>query len=243
MNRVLTILFMLTTYLATAIQGDKQFLDADFNPVIEEDNAMYYRLVFKGADSLYNSHVYYLNEVLQMKGNYLDETLLILHGECSFYYKNGQKESEGMYENGNRIGQWKRFDLFGERKADKYYPTTAELAEDKFKTCMASYKGGKKEMDAYLIKNTVFPKKAVYEGKFLGEVNINIEFDEEGYVIGYDVLTSGSEYFSQEAIRLVTAMPQWNPALRDGRPIKSSYIISIPFVYVKPIAEKEVSSK
>lgn len=237
MNRVLTFIFIIATITLTAAD-DKQYLDADFNVVTQESSAMYYRLVSKSSDGLYNSHVYYLNEVLQMKGKYLEEELLTLHGECSFYYKNGQTESEGQYDHGRRSGLWKRYDLFGEPKADKYYPTNEEIAQDKFKTCMASFVGGKRELDAYLIKNLVYPKETIYQGKHLGEVNINIELDEEGYVVGYDVLASNSELFSKEAIRLVTQMPKWNPALRDGRPVASSYIISIPFVHVKPLMQQ-----
>jgi len=232
LKKVLTFLFVFVTIIGSAFHGDKEFLDCNFDPVIEESGAMYYRISFKGTDSLFICHVYYLNETLQMRGEYLDKELTILNGTCSFYYKNGQKECEGAYSLNKRVGTWKRYDLFGEPKADKYYPINPVVDEDEFKTCMASYKGGERSLNAFLYENMLFPEDAIFDGLLEGEVNINLELDEEGYVVGYEVLASDSEYFSQEAIRLITTMPQWNPALRNGKAVDSAFIICIPFVFV-----------
>jgi len=230
MKRVLLLLTFLTTNLALLANNEKQFLDSNFEPVSNQDEAMYYRMTTDSLDSLYSASVYYLNDELQMKGNYSDEKLTILHGSCSYFYKNGQKESEGLYHLGERIGVWKRFDLFGDKKVDKYYPSKKELSKNKFKTKMASFEGGKNALDAYLVKSIIFPKKAELLGVSLGEVNISLEIDADGFIVGYDVLASTGDVFSQEAVRVITEMPNWNPALRDGKPVKSSYIISIPFV-------------
>ena len=61
--------------------------------------------------------------------------------------------------------------------------------------------------------------------------------DEEGYVIGYDLLASDSRYFSKAAINLIGSMPKWNPALRKGKAVASSYIVPIPFSYEVEVAD------
>ncbi len=58
---------------------------------------------------------------LRMKGSYLDENLKVPHGEFTYYYANGNVESNGRYEKGWKTGIWNRFTEDGSPKAERVY--------------------------------------------------------------------------------------------------------------------------
>jgi hypothetical protein len=65
---------------------------------------------------------------IKSKGTYIMVAKRYLEdGHFTYYFQNGQIESEGEFDRGVKVGSWKRFDQNGKRKADKYYP--AESAE------------------------------------------------------------------------------------------------------------------
>ncbi len=43
-------------------------------------------------------------------------------GHFKFYHPNGNLESEGEFVRGIKVGTWKRYDVSGRPKADRYYP-------------------------------------------------------------------------------------------------------------------------
>ena len=56
-----------------------------------------------------------------MNGSAMDKEGIRLNGWSQWYHINGLIESEGFYENGAKIGVWKRYKTNGEPKADKMY--------------------------------------------------------------------------------------------------------------------------
>ncbi len=230
MNRVLTILFFALSLTSWASQDDKIFLDANFNPVDNVSGAKYYRTVSLSEANTYYAEVFYLTDKPQMKANYLDEELTILHGLCTYYHKNGKVESTGKYAHGKKQGVWERFTLFGEKKADRFYPTATELEEKQRKaSCLASFKSGKDELADYIEDNLRFPYQAEALDITEGEVTVNLLIDDEGKVTDFEILASTDRVFNQEAIVFIKTMPDWNPALWKGKAINSNYIIKLPF--------------
>lgn len=93
----------------------------------------------------------------------------------------------------------------------------------------ASFPGGEKAFDKYLIDNLQYPERAWEEGRsrtvyptlFLDEQGnpVNVEFRYEPTVYG----------FQDEARRILMNSPRWNPAKVNGQPVKSKVTIPISF--------------
>jgi antitoxin component YwqK of YwqJK toxin-antitoxin module len=81
----------------------------------------YYRIAFKSAD-LWNVQDYFAKEqILQMTGQYLDDSFKIAKGPFYYYYKNGRLESIERYDNGKLNGLNKDFDSTGQIVDSSFY--------------------------------------------------------------------------------------------------------------------------
>ena len=56
-----------------------------------------------------------------------------------------------------------------------------------------------------------------------GAVVMNFTIDEEGRVTNIDVKKSPHPSLEREAVRVVSSSPLWQPALRDGKPVKYTF--------------------
>jgi hypothetical protein len=93
----------------------------------------------------------------------------------------------------------------------------------------ATFPGGEKAFDQYLMDNLEYPEKAleagvsrtVYPTVFLDELGnpVDIKFRYEPTIYG----------FQDEARRILMASPRWNPAKVGGKPVKSKFTVPIVF--------------
>lgn len=93
----------------------------------------------------------------------------------------------------------------------------------------AEFKGGKDAMMTYLIENLVYPKtQAEPTDKSL--VYVSFIVTEKGKITKVD-LAKASEYqeFNNEAKRVVSQMPDWNPATKNGKAVSSEMTLPIMF--------------
>ncbi len=230
MKRVLTLLLILLSLHTFSREEDKTFLDEHFKPVPNMSGAKYYRTVSVNQENLFYAEVFYLTDQPQMKGHYLDIELTTLHGDCAYFHRNGKIESEGQYEKGKRVGVWKRFTLFGEKRLDRYYASKHELIEKSdLPTCLASFKKIETDLSDFLQDHLMFPYQATLLDLTQGRVHMSLLIDETGTVTGHEVLSSTSYAFTQEAEKMLQHMPQWNPALNTGEAVESNFIIKIIF--------------
>jgi len=90
-----------------------------------------------------------------------------------------------------------------------------------------SFPGGEEELGNYL-KKTKYP---IYEQEndIEGVVEIGFVVNEDGSISNIQILNCDREGFNKEALKLVKAMPRWNPGKQDGKPVKVPF--SIPFVF------------
>jgi hypothetical protein len=93
----------------------------------------------------------------------------------------------------------------------------------------ASFPGGEKAFDQYIIKNMAYPEDALKFG-VTGTVYAVLYLDETGKIskvefprkeIGYGLET--------ETRRLLLASPRWNPAKHNGTPVKSKFVLPVSF--------------
>ena len=93
---------------------------------------------------------------------------------------------------------------------------------------MPSYVGGQQALMRYLIENVRYPKAAV-EAKQQGRVVVQFVVEKDGAVSGVKLLKSVTPLLDAEAIRVVKAMPKWNPGKKDGKLVRVRYALPVSF--------------
>lgn len=106
-------------------------LDAQLNVTKNKAMVKYTRTITKVSESLYQAQINFQTGELMMTGTYLDEALTIPQGEFVYFFANGIKESQGLYEAGQRVGAWQRWNFDGVQKPDRYYQEPAALLSAK----------------------------------------------------------------------------------------------------------------
>ena len=93
---------------------------------------------------------------------------------------------------------------------------------------MPSYVGGQQALMKYLMENVRYPKAAV-EAKQQGRVVVQFVVEKDGAVSGVKLLKSVTPLLDAEAIRVVKAMPKWNPGKKDGKLVRVRYALPVSF--------------
>lgn len=92
----------------------------------------------------------------------------------------------------------------------------------------ATFPGGVDSMMQYFSLNLRYPIKAM-EKKLEGEVMVGFEIDEQGLIHNALIIAGIGSECDEEALRVVNAMPRWNPAMKQGKPIAVMYRLPIYF--------------
>jgi len=138
-----------------------------------------------------------------------------LEGSLISYYENGSQIRDDVFENGVLI-------------SGKCYTTSgADTAYFDYQKA-AEYKGGDIAMNAFLIRNINYPKKAM-EKKIAGTVYLNFIVEKNGTVSDIVVLNKVNELLKTEAVRVVKLMKDWEPAILEGKPVRVRYTLPITF--------------
>jgi len=93
---------------------------------------------------------------------------------------------------------------------------------------LPQFKGGDAAMEEFFEENMVYPPD-VYRKKREGRVVLRFTVSPEGEIIKPQVMRRFTKECDQEAYRLVRMMPDWLPAVKKGKYVKSFY--SIPVVF------------
>jgi TonB family protein len=196
--------------------------------VSNESEAKYYREVTPDFDQ-YHVRVFYKEGKLRMTGTYSDPELTTMNGQFTYYYEIGTRESQGHYREGFKTGAWKRWDWKEDPKADRLYPeeSPTEIAQ-KWRTEPAQFPGGYAGLSAYISENLVYPEEAKAQG-IQGDVNVAFNIDTEGTIQDIQIVESVHYYLDKEAMRLVFEMPNWEPAIKRGVPIRAMFILPLTF--------------
>ena len=94
---------------------------------------------------------------------------------------------------------------------------------------MPEYTGGMSAMMSFIMENIKYPEDAKKAGKE-GRVVCSFIVDKEGRVTEPHVVqSSGTQSLDDEAVRLVSLMPDWKPGKDKGEPVNVLYTIPILF--------------
>lgn len=93
----------------------------------------------------------------------------------------------------------------------------------------AEFKGGMTALADFMGAETNYPKKPKEAG-LTGTVMVAFEIAQNGAVENVKVFkSSGNTEFDKEAVRVVSVMPAWNPAEKDGKTVRSE--MKLPFKF------------
>lgn len=92
------------------------------------------------------------------------------------------------------------------------------------------YPGGSDSMVAFLTRNLIYPDNAI-EMEIQGKSYISFVVNKKGEVCNVKVNRGvpGCPECDDEALRVVRLMPNWIPGQKDGKNIKSLYVIPITY--------------
>ena len=93
---------------------------------------------------------------------------------------------------------------------------------------MPQFPGGINELHRFLFKNTVYPASAISLRK-QGQVWCSFIVNSDGSIT--DIHVEKGVYISldQEAVKVLQAMPNWKPGVRNGKPVRVKCYL--PFVF------------
>lgn len=106
----------------------------------------------------------------------------------------------------------------------------------------AHFPGGIDQLYEYLQNNIVYPKQAKEQG-ITGTVVVGFCISKEGNVVDIHIIQGIHPLLDEEAMRVVGAMPRWEPALSSGAPISNNFDIPITFTLEDQKSEEEKSKE
>ena len=90
------------------------------------------------------------------------------------------------------------------------------------------FPGGMSAMMKYLAENIRYPEAAVKAGK-QGRVMVSFVVEADGSISHAKVARGISADLNKEALRVVRAMPKWEPGRHQGKVVRTRYVL--PVVY------------
>jgi antitoxin component YwqK of YwqJK toxin-antitoxin module len=130
-TKLFTLIALLVLTTSAFAQSTTQLLDAQLYVTKNKAAAKYTRTITKVGESLFQAQINFQTGEVMMTGTYLDEALTIPQGEFVYFFANGIKESQGLYEAGQRVGSWQRWNFDGAQKPDRYYQEATAMLSAK----------------------------------------------------------------------------------------------------------------
>lgn len=95
---------------------------------------------------------------------------------------------------------------------------------------MPSFPGDNDAMGKFIKSNLKYPKGQKFDGPNTCYVTMVVEKD--GSLTDIKVLRSaqGGPAFDQEAIRVISLMPKWNPGSQNGHLVRVQYNLPVKFI-------------
>ena len=88
--------------------------------------------------------------------------------------------------------------------------------------------GGMMGLMQFLSKNIKYPPIAQENGT-QGRVIVQFVVNKDGSIVDAKVIRSVDPYLDKEALRVINAMPKWNPGEQRGKPVRVKYTVPVTF--------------
>ena len=86
----------------------------------------------------------------------------------------------------------------------------------------------KGDINLWLAQNMRYPEEAE-KNNIEGKVIVSFVIEKDGSVSNIKALKSPHSSLTEEAIRVVKAMPNWNPGTMYGKPVRVKYVLPLSF--------------
>ena len=93
---------------------------------------------------------------------------------------------------------------------------------------MPQFPGGAAALMQYLSKNIRYPEDA-HKNNIQGRVIVNFIVETDGSITEAKVWRSIHPLLDAEALRVINAMPKWNPGIQGGKPVRVKYTVPVTF--------------
>ncbi|MDE5594757.1 MAG: energy transducer TonB [Muribaculaceae bacterium] len=88
------------------------------------------------------------------------------------------------------------------------------------------FPGGIKVLYKWVSDSLSYPNSTL---DWSGRIVVEFDITEEGETANPRIIKGGPDALENEIIKLINKMPNWNPRMSNGKPIKSSYVLPITF--------------
>jgi len=203
------------------------------------EDARYLGILEKISDTAYQWKFYNFSGHLITIETFVDKSLTIPHGYFAFFDKNGKIDSSGYIYNHQRDKKWLYFndslkiiqtevydrgnllERIGREELNKKATETSEDSSLSYKVEKeANYKNGEAGWRKYLEKNLKIPDRTISLGKNGTTVSYFI-VDTDGRLHGFFLAQSVEYSFDEAVISLLKNSPAWEPAIKNGKPVKA----------------------
>ena len=90
------------------------------------------------------------------------------------------------------------------------------------------FPGGQDSLQRFVSENLIYPKSSI-ELHEQGKVYVEFVVELDGSISSIQVLRGASKSLDQEAIRIISSMPNWIPAVHKGKTVRAYSILPIYF--------------
>ena len=93
---------------------------------------------------------------------------------------------------------------------------------------MPEFPGGAAALMKYLNSNIKYPTMSQEMGS-QGRVIVQFVVDKNGTIVDPVVVRGVDAYLDKEALRVISAMPKWNPGMQNGKKVRVKYTVPVIF--------------
>lgn len=98
----------------------------------------------------------------------------------------------------------------------------------KLNSTQAEYPGGYEKMNKFINKQKRYATKSD-EQFHVGVVAVSFIIEKDGQLDSIKVVQPLTDYYNNEATRIIKAMPKWKAATQNGKPVRTQLTLPIKF--------------
>jgi TonB family protein len=199
-------------------------------------------IVKKYPTGLFERKDYNLRGPLKIMRTYSDSSMQELHGMYGSFRPNGFLELFGSYKAGKKENKWFHFNDTGKVvlvetfRADSLVHSEIPLEKqktDKLKEGekLSEYQGGPGALKKFLVKN--LNANIALQSVKGGQIRVGFKINPAGNVVDIHVTRSVEFVLDEEGLAVISKMPDWIPAEKDGIKLDAWRIQPVTFVKSK----------
>lgn len=94
---------------------------------------------------------------------------------------------------------------------------------------MPQFPGGKEEMYKFLSDRIIYPEVCKDIG-IKGKAYVQFTVEKDGAITDIEVVKSPHKLMSKESSKVVGEMPNWEPGIKDGKPVRVRFTLPINYI-------------